>query len=223
MHEHNRKAEIESHTQRGKGKGKQAAVPATKSPVICRHWKNGWCDKGDACKFTHDQRQQSNTNPAAPSPKAKAKSKAKAKATPAAPNERGRSKSRSASAGARNRSGSQGSQGWQQIPKKPCYNYARGSCTKGDKCNFEHRTRTKSEREQMEKNARPRSPTPPRQSQKSEVVCRNMVSDGTCRFGDRCDFNHDSKAVAAAKAAGPQAKASPKGKAKGKPKAKSAG
>ena len=46
------------------------------------------------------------------------------------------------------------------------------------------------------------------------------MSDGTCRFGDNCSFNHDPQKVKAAKEAAPQAKASPKGKSKGKSKGK---
>ncbi|KAL3658156.1 hypothetical protein V7S43_016787 [Phytophthora oleae] len=61
-----------------------------------------------------------------------------------------------------------------------CYDFMRGECKWGDRCNFEH-TETKAMRSgrALDKTRR--------------RVCDNFARSKNCRFGDKCLFSHDAK------------------------------
>ncbi|KAE8879854.1 hypothetical protein PF005_g7360 [Phytophthora fragariae] len=63
---------------------------------------------------------------------------------------------------------------------KVCYDFMRGECKWGDRCNFEH-TETKAMRSgrALDKTRR--------------RVCDSFVRTKNCRFGDKCLFSHDAK------------------------------
>ncbi|EGZ10179.1 hypothetical protein PHYSODRAFT_338857 [Phytophthora sojae] len=63
---------------------------------------------------------------------------------------------------------------------KVCYDFMRGECKWGDRCNFEH-TETKAMRSgrALDKTRR--------------RVCDNFARTKNCRFGDKCLFSHDAK------------------------------
>ncbi|CAH0473225.1 unnamed protein product [Peronospora belbahrii] len=63
---------------------------------------------------------------------------------------------------------------------KVCYDFMRGECKWGDRCNFEH-TETKAMRSGCAfKKTRSR-------------VCSSFAQTKKCRFGDKCLFSHDTK------------------------------
>ncbi|KAK1940505.1 Zinc finger CCCH domain-containing protein 42 [Phytophthora citrophthora] len=63
---------------------------------------------------------------------------------------------------------------------KVCYDFMRGECQWGDRCNFEH-TEIKAMRTgRAFDNTRRR-------------VCDNFARSKNCRFGDKCLFSHDAK------------------------------
>ncbi|KAG3202760.1 hypothetical protein PC128_g3000 [Phytophthora cactorum] len=63
---------------------------------------------------------------------------------------------------------------------KVCYDFMRGECKWGDRCNFEH-TKTKAMRSgrALDKTRR--------------RVCDSFARTKNCRFGDKCLFSHDTK------------------------------
>ncbi|ETI42717.1 hypothetical protein F441_12228 [Phytophthora nicotianae CJ01A1] len=63
---------------------------------------------------------------------------------------------------------------------KVCYDFMRGECRWGDRCNFEH-TKTKAMKcgRALDKTRR--------------RVCDNFARTKNCRFGDKCLFSHDTK------------------------------
>lgn len=61
---------------------------------------------------------------------------------------------------------------------KICVNYPM-SCLYGDQCRFAHRT--------------PEAVfiATVQSAIKSDKPCRNMIENGSCKFGDKCNFNHN--------------------------------
>ncbi|KAI9983362.1 hypothetical protein PInf_007382 [Phytophthora infestans] len=63
---------------------------------------------------------------------------------------------------------------------KVCYDFMRGECKWGDRCNFEH-TETKAMKSGRALDKARRR------------VCDNFIRTKNCRFGDKCLFSHDTK------------------------------
>ena len=99
--------------KKGKGKGGRSSSPVDKKKIFCNYFFNkGGCNKGDKCLYSHSQKVYD----------AKMKDK------------KGRSRSRDSSKG--RSKGSSSSTG----PKKKtvCWQWAKGTCTCGNKCRFLH-------------------------------------------------------------------------------------
>ncbi|GMF23456.1 unnamed protein product [Phytophthora fragariaefolia] len=63
---------------------------------------------------------------------------------------------------------------------KVCYDFMRGECKWGDRCNFEHtETKAMRSRHALDKTRK--------------RVCDNFSRTKSCRFGDKCLFSHDAK------------------------------
>ena len=103
--------------------------------------------------------------------------------------ERGRSPSRSTS---RSRSSNASSPKRSNSPKGVCYDFLKGTCTRGDKCSFLHKTRSQSPNSKKPDKA-------PKIGGRIQRVC-TFWKKGKCNKGENCRFLHQEKPAAAAKA-----------------------
>ena len=80
-------------------------------------------------------------------------------------------------------------------PKSACYNFIRGTCTRGDKCAYSRDPKaelSKAEKDRLDKAREKREKD--LKGKQSKAPCKNHA-EGHCKFGDSCQFSHASPAV----------------------------
>ena len=80
-------------------------------------------------------------------------------------------------------------------PKAACYNFIKGTCTRGDKCAYSHDPKAelpKAERDRLDKAKEKREKD--MKGKRSKAPCKNHA-EGHCKFGDSCQFSHAAPAT----------------------------
>src|SRR5579859_2670463 len=79
---------------------------------------------------------------------------------------------------------------------RECKYYAKGSCPEGDSCTFKHTihpsvpdTHSK-ESNTMHPTGAQRTDLPSKESSQPRHICEHFLTNGTCRFGDHCKYEH---------------------------------
>ena len=143
---------------KGKGKGKDSKG-AGKGGKVCFDWLKGKCNRGDKCKYPHRSASQNSKG-----------SKHSSRASSRASSSRGSSRGRPPSV---------------EKKKKICRFFKKnGKCSKGDKCEFLHKTRSKSPSitAPAKEGEKPRSPSPHagRRRKTSRGRSREKTSNAAC-------------------------------------------
>jgi hypothetical protein len=154
---------------------------------VCRNFKKGTCRDGADCHFSH----------VLPTNSGGGGSQTAAAPAPPASGNKGKGKGEGKGKGRKSRSGTRPSSLTPAEKKlQPCFLYQRGACTKGDRCEYDHRMFTP---EDIQKYGAPRSGAPSRGSSpsrrprmpKRNEPCRQWAQTRTCSWGDGCAFAHD--------------------------------
>jgi hypothetical protein len=189
--EANRKALTDQAAPKRDGSALPAAAGSQARPgtKVCKNFKRGRCNAGTECHF-------SQVLPAAPSPVPPPA------AAPAPFSGGGNGKGRGDGKG-------KGRKGMSREPRassltpaekktRPCYAFQRGACTKGDRCEYDHRMFTQDDIQRYgapRSGASSRGPSPGKGGRsrmpKRDEPCRQWTQSRTCSWGKECAFVHD--------------------------------
>jgi hypothetical protein len=160
------------------------AHPTHDRPSDCKFWLKGGCTKGANCTFKHDPAKKGKSPKEQPSAKVAPAPSAKkgAKADDGKPPKGDKTPKGDPAAKDKRK-------------PNPCYDFAKGKCSRGSNCTFEHRKLSSDEKERMKEwTARSLSrdkgkPEKPRDKGESLPACAAYLT-GHCAKGHRCKYQH---------------------------------